>query len=104
MLRVGEDGLDDLLGIALLAQDRGTVLGMLVERGMDLVVEVVEESRDAPELLVLAELPRIRRGRCLDRERVPQQRLALRVARQGLPGAFACRLHRCGDPTGRCPG
>ena len=42
-------------GIALLAEDRRAVLRMLVERRMDLVVEVVEEGDDAPELLVLAE-------------------------------------------------
>src|SRR6476469_9147696 len=67
---------------------------MLVERRVHLVVEVVQERRHAPELLVLAELPRVRgRGR-LDGERVPQQRLALRVARERLPGTFASRLHR----------
>ena len=41
VLGVGEGRLDQLLGIPLLAQDRGAVLGMLVERGVDLVVEVV---------------------------------------------------------------
>ena len=56
VLRVREHGLDDLLRIALLAQDRRAVLRMLVERRMDLVVEVVEQRGDAPELLVLAEL------------------------------------------------
>ena len=56
MLGVGEDGLDHLVGIALLAQDRRAVLGMLVERRMDLVVEVVEQRRHTPELLVAAEL------------------------------------------------
>src|SRR6476469_6258894 len=67
---------------------------MLVERRVHLVVEVVQERRHAPELLVLAELPRVRgRGR-LDGERVPQQRLALRVARERLPGTFASRPHR----------
>src|SRR2546426_1095502 len=92
MLGVGEDGLDDLLRIALLAKDRRAVLRMLVEARVSLLVEVGEERRDAQELLVAAELPRIRRGRRLDGERVPEERLALRVARQGLPGAFAGRL------------
>ena len=45
----------DLLGVALLAQDRRAVLRVLVERGVDLVVEVVEQRGDPPELLVLAE-------------------------------------------------
>ena len=39
---------DQLLGVALLAQDRRPVLRMLVEGGVDLVVEVVEQSR-APQ-------------------------------------------------------
>ena len=56
VVRVREDGVDHLLRIALLAQDRRAVLRVLVERGVDLVVEVVEQRGDAPELLVLAEL------------------------------------------------
>src|SRR4029077_7379264 len=48
VLRVREHGLDDLLGIPLLAQDRGPVLRMLVEgRGASLV-EVVEPRRPPP--------------------------------------------------------
>jgi hypothetical protein len=89
MLGVGEDRLDDLLGIALLAQDGRSVLRMLVERRMHLVVEVVQQGGDAPQLLVLAEPPGVEPGRRLDRERVAAQRLALRVAREGLPGLVA---------------
>ena len=55
VLGVREDRLDHLLGVALLAQDRRAVLRMLVERGVDLVVEVVEQRRAAPELLVLVQ-------------------------------------------------
>ena len=66
MLGVGEHGRDDLFRIALLPQDRSAVLRMLVERGMHLVVEVVEERRDAPELLVASELARVSGGRRLD--------------------------------------
>ena len=47
----------------------------------------------APELLVLAEAARVRARRRLDRERVPQQRLALRVAGQRLPGPVARHVH-----------
>ena len=103
VLGVREHGLHDLFGIALLAQDRGAVLRVLVERRVHLVVEVVQECRDAPQLLVLAELPRIRGRRGLDGERVPQQRLALRVAREGLPGAVPRRLHDVDHPSPRCP-
>ena len=76
---MGEDRVDQLLRVAELAQDRRAVLRMLVERGMDLVVEVVEESRGAPELLLLAVQSRVEADRRLDRERVPEERLALRV-------------------------
>jgi hypothetical protein len=85
---VREDALDDLVRPALLAQDRRTVLWMLVERGVHLVVEVVQQRGRTPERLVLAEPLRIGADGGLDRERVAQQRLALRVAVQGLPGGF----------------
>jgi len=49
MLGVREDGDDDLSGYPPRAGSR-TVLGMLVERGVHLVVEVVEQRGDAPEL------------------------------------------------------
>ena len=87
-----EDRFDHVLGPALLAEDRRAVLGVLVEGGVDLVVEVVEEGDDGPALLVLAVLPRVGPHRGLDGERVPQQRLALRVAREGLPGSLAGRF------------
>ena len=93
MLGVRQHGFDYLLRIALLAEDLRTVLRMLVERGMELVVEVVQQRDGAPELLVLAEAARIGARTGLDREGVPPQRLALRVPRQGLPGPVACDVH-----------
>ena len=66
---------------------------MLVESGVDLVVEVVEERGRAPEVLVLAELPRVGADRGLDGEGVAQERLALRVLGEGRPGAFASHVH-----------
>ena len=71
MLGVGEHGLDDLFRVALLSQDRRAVLRMLVERRVHLVVEVVEERRDAPQLLVASELSCVCSGRRLDGECVP---------------------------------
>ena len=86
-----------LLRVALLAQDRRAVLRVLVERRVDLVVEVVEERRRAPELLVLAEAcARTPATRRLDGERVAQERLALRVRRERLPGSLAGDFHRVG--------
>jgi hypothetical protein len=67
VLGVREHGFDQLLRIPLLTQDRRAVLGMLVERRVDLVVEVVEERRRAPEGLVLAELRGVGADRGLDR-------------------------------------
>src|SRR5436190_13823172 len=54
MLGVGENAIDDIFRVSLLAKNRSTVLRMLVERGMDLVVEVVQQCDAAPALFVLA--------------------------------------------------
>ena len=94
VLGMREDGLDDDLRIALVTQDRRAVLWVLVERRMDLVVEVVEEGGRAPELLVLVEPARVEAGRRLDGERVTPQRLALRVPGEGVPGLRARNVHR----------
>ena len=93
MLGVGERRVDQILRVALLAQDGRSVLRMLVERRVDLVVEVVEEGRAAPELLVLAVLARVEPDGGLDGKGVPAQRLALCVARQRVPGPLAGDLH-----------
>jgi hypothetical protein len=95
VLGVGEHGLDQLLRVALLAQDRRAVLGVLVERGVDLVVEVVQERDRPPEVLVLSVKPSVEADGGLDRLRVPEQRLARRVPRQRFPGL------RTGRPHGR---
>ena len=73
VLGVREHGLDQDLGVALFAEDRRAVLWMLVERGVDLVVEVVEERGAAPQLLVLAEVARIPARRRLDGQRVTEE-------------------------------
>ena len=93
VLRMGKDGVDHLLGIALLAEDRGAILRVLVERRVDLVVEVVQQRDAAPELLVLATATRVAAHRGLDRERMTEQRLARRVVRQRRPGPLAGHLH-----------
>src|SRR4051812_29353276 len=93
VLRMRQNGLDDLLWIPGLAQDRRSVLGVLVKRRMHLVVEVVEQRGDAPLLLVAAEFPRVGGGRRLDCERMTKERFALRVRRQRLPGLLPCRSH-----------
>jgi hypothetical protein len=72
----------------------GALLRMLVERGVHLVVEVVEERDGGPELLVLAQLARVVAHARLHGERVPEERLALRVARESSPRTLAGDLHR----------
>ncbi len=93
MLGVGEDRLDQLLGVALLPQDRRAVLRMLVERGVDLVVEVVEERGRAPELLVLAVQTSVVADGRLDRERVAEEGLVRRVPSERLPRLVSARPH-----------
>src|SRR5215216_3965643 len=93
VLGVRQHGLDQFLRIALLAQDRGPVLRMLVERGVDLVVEVVEQGRRAPELLVAAQLVCISPHRGLDGKRMPQERLVLCVTSERVPGPFSGDFH-----------
>jgi hypothetical protein len=94
VLCVGEDRFDQLLGIALVTQKRSTVLRVLVEGRVHLVVEVVEERGDAPELLVLVEAPGVPADGGLDGEGVAPERLALRVLREGFPGLLAGHFHR----------
>jgi hypothetical protein len=73
MLGVREHSHDQHLGVALVAQDRRPVLGVLIERGVDLVVEIVQERRAPPQLLVLAEVACVPAGRCLDGESMTEQ-------------------------------
>src|SRR5260221_8216636 len=92
---------DQLLGVALLAQNRRAVLRMLVERGVDLVVEVVQERRAAPEHFVLRPEPRIEPYRRFHGQRVPQQPLALCVVRERCPRSLAGDLHEARYHTAR---
>ena len=94
VLRMGEDRLDNLLGPSLVAKDRRSILGVLVERRMDLVVEVVQKRHRPPELLVLAVLASVEADACLDGERMAAERFALRVPGQRLPGAVTGHVHR----------
>src|SRR5262249_23134905 len=101
MLGVRQHRDDDLLGVAELPKDRRAVLRMLVERRVHLIVEVVQERRDPPELLVLAELARVEPRRRLDGERVAPERLALRVLGERRPRLFASQIQGDGYHTAR---
>jgi hypothetical protein len=85
VLGMRENGLDQLLGVALLAQDRRAVLWVLVERRVDFVVEVVEQRDATPELLVLLVQARVVADGRLDCESVAEERFVLRVARERVP-------------------
>ncbi len=100
---VGEDGADDFLGVALLAKDFGAFGGVLFVRsvrfvGPALVVEVVEQSGDAPEFLVRAVLAGIGADAGFHGQHVLAEALGLRVFAQELPGVFACG-HGFGSPS-----
>ena len=56
MLGVAEHGLDQGIGVALVTEDRRAVLRVLVERGVDLVVEVVEKRVQLENFFSLPEL------------------------------------------------
>src|SRR5579872_6572095 len=71
---------------------------MLVQAGVALVVEVVEEARQAPQLFVLAEFAGIGTHGRLYRQHVPAQALTLGPFRHESPGLVAslglCRHRR----------
>jgi hypothetical protein len=88
-----EDGFDQLLGVALLAQDRRAVLRMFVQRGVDLVVEVVQEGGRARVLVLRVEACIRPDRRLLDGERVPQQRSLFVYCVSVSPRLLAGRPH-----------
>ncbi len=96
VLGVGEHGVDQPLRVSLVTQDRCPVLRVLVEGGVHLVVEVVEQCSGAPGLLVLTEQPRVVPDGGLDGDRMAQERLARRVARERLPRSVPGDLHEVG--------
>src|SRR5581483_1890230 len=85
------DRTDDRAGDAGLLEDRLPVLR--VPARVALVIEVVEQSGDAPHLLVLAELRGVVPHRRLDRETVLAEAVALGVFAQERPG-FVARHER----------
>ncbi len=89
---VREDGPRHPFRIAQRPQVLATLVGMVAQRRVPLVVEVVEQRDDAPLLFVGALLPGIAAHRRLDGQRVLAQALALGPLGQQLP----CRLSRQG--------
>jgi len=89
---VGENGLDHDLVDTALAQDRRPHGRVVLERRMDLPVEVVEQTREPPEIRVLAEPLGVRADGGLDREHVTAESGLLDELVQGFEGAIAVRL------------
>jgi hypothetical protein len=92
---VGEDGADDFFGVTLLAKNLGACGGVLLVRGVGLVgpalvVEIVEQSGDTPELFIGAMLAGVGADAGFHRQHVLAETLRLRVFAQELPGLFAC--------------
>ena len=92
MVRVREDRPDEHLVVAPLPQDLRAAHRVVVRRGIALVIEVVEQPRDAPERLVFVETARVPPHRRLHRQGVFDQIFALRVFRQEgirlVPGGY----------------
>src|SRR5216684_6410737 len=92
---VGEDGADDFLRVAFLAKNLGTFGGVLLVRGVGfvgpaLVVEVMEQRGDSPELLIGGVLAGIGADASFHRQHVLAEALGLGVFAQKLPGVLSC--------------
>ena len=87
------DGVDQLLRPVELGEQpqrraRVAVLGV-VEVGVALVVEVVDEAGDAPELLVAAAVAGVGAHRGLDPQHVLAKRLGFDPLAEQVPGLFS---------------
>ena len=109
-VRVARHRVDQLLRVALLLEQlEGDARVPGSEVGMALVVEVVQQPGDAPQLLVGAGPPRVGAHRGLDPEQVTAQALVLDPLGHELPGFLARRgqkrlwpcgtEHRCKWPV-----
>jgi hypothetical protein len=93
---VREDGADDFLGVAALAEDFCAFGGMLLVGRVfavrpALVVEVMQQRRDAPELFVSAGFAGVGADAGFDGEHVFAQAFGSGVFAEKFPGVIACR-------------
>src|SRR6266568_4703154 len=96
VIRMREDGADDLLGVTLLAQDFCAfggmpLIGEVLLIGPAFVVEVVQQRSDAPKLLVGAGFTRVGANARFDRQHVFAQVLGRSVFTEKFPGVLAAR-------------
>src|SRR5690606_22693869 len=85
VIRVALDGVNDVLGVAQLLQDGGTLQRVVRRVRPALVVKIVQQTGDPPPLLVFAEAPGIGPHGRLPRQSMAQQAFALGVLGQELP-------------------
>src|SRR6266849_3667910 len=86
---------DVFLRVAFLAKNLGTFGGVLLVRGVGfvgpaLVVEVMEQRGDSPELLIGGVLAGIGADASFHRQHVLAEALGLGVFAQKLPGVLSC--------------
>src|SRR5438105_365190 len=89
MIRMRENRAADLLVHTAPRENRLTLLRMLVERGVNFPIEIVEKRGDRPLMFVPSELLRIRRHTRLHRQCVLPQSVRLGVFAKQIPGLFS---------------
>ena len=94
IIRVGENRTNHFLGVAALTQDcraaRGVLFGGTVGVvGPAFVIEIVQESGEAPKILVRAGLPSIGTHAGFDGQSVFAQAFVLPVFTQKSPGVIS---------------
>ncbi len=80
-----QDRTADFLTDAALGKNRLAFSRMIRQVGMNLPIEVVQQRRDRPLLLILARFARIRGDACLDRQHVLSQIIRLDELAHDLP-------------------
>src|SRR6202041_3051731 len=93
---VAEDCVNDLFGVATLAEDRRAFVGVLFRRvmfgvGPALVIEIVEETGKAPSVFVATELSGVGANAGFDGEGMFSQAFALGVFAEQIPGVVSIR-------------
>src|ERR1017187_10297183 len=89
MIGMRENRPPDRFVHAALRQDRLALLGVPLERRMNLPIEIVQQGGDGPHVFVLSQLLRIRRHARLHRQRVLAESVGLGELTKDVPGLFS---------------
>src|SRR5688500_5473325 len=91
-----ENRTDDKLGASTRAQNFGAAKWMILQLGILLVVEIMQQRHDAPHFFVFAEGAGVPANRGFHRKRMLPQALAFGVLGEDVPRVVACQFkHRC---------